>query len=138
MITNEDPEGKETFKEWLIKRDFKDVNIVADELCHYDIISQKNGVKYVFELKKRPIRSDVWNDNIIQQDKYEYLLPMDKDNQKVYIVNLFTDCMYINPLQYDHEEQHKYCQKTNNWDRTRVLKTLISYKHINKHRYEYD
>lgn len=140
METKNDPEGKILFKKWLERRDFKEVNYKYDNLCHFDITACKNNVKYVFELKKRPIKSDLWGDNIIQEDKYNFLLPYDNDsdNQKVYIVNLFTDCMYINPLQAPHECQKKYCQKTNNWNRNKVEKILISYPHQNKFRFEYD
>lgn len=118
-----DPEGKRLFGNFLISKGFYNIQTTT-EFCHWDIEAEYEGQKYYFELKYRSVPSTKYGDAIIQQDKYEAL----KNLPNCYIVNIYPDNkVAVIPIDAEHEEQQHLCQKTNNWDRTRVPKTLISY-----------
>lgn len=136
MIDNiKDPEGKHYFKEWLENHQFSDVILTSNQYSNYDIVAQKDGETYIYELKNRPCYSTAYNDSIIELTKYDSLRSYAGHK---YVVNFFKDCFYIVELEEEHELQTYMCQKTNNWDRTRVKKTLVSYKHKEINKYEYE
>lgn len=118
-----DPEGKCLFANFLINKGFYNIQTTTP-FCRWDIEAEYKKQKYYFELKSRTVPSTAYNDAIIQEDKYEAL----KDIPNCYVVNIYTDNLIaVIPVNAEHVEQHHLCQKTNNWDRTRVPKTLISY-----------
>lgn len=132
-----DSEGKIFFIDKLEKSGFNNVT-TTDQYSYYDIEGEWNGIKYYFELKNRPCESTLYNDSIIEKTKYDNLYQLNKEHNSVFIVNFFTDCYHIHHLLSPHTTQNHYCQKTNNWNRTKVPKTLISYMNTNKTRREYD
>lgn len=129
-----DREGLAYFKRYLLNHNFTNVNITSNTYEAWDIDGTYNGQTYYFELKKRDIDSFQWGDSICEQHKIDAV----PDKNRAYLVNLFTDCITIIPLTADHEVQHKLCQKTHNWDRTKVMKNLLSYKNEDKYRHEYE
>ena len=130
-----DPEGKIWFAGWLENHHYKNVKIIENPYSPYDIEADKDGKHYVYELKARPINSYAWNDSIIELQKFNILKNLGDER---YIVNFFHDCFYIVDLFEDHEFQDHYCQRTNNWNRDKIKKILVSYKHKNENRYEYN
>ena len=130
----DDKEGKTFFSHYLEERGYDYVSIPDAVFCPYDIEAYKDGVRYIFELKNRPITSTKYGDSIIDSGKYTKLSQLDA---KVYVVNFFTDCFHIHKLDSFDEKQNHMCQKTNNWDRTKVPRILISYKNKPTTRYEY-
>lgn len=134
-FNNNDPEGIYWFKEYLERHHFTNINIPDNQYCSFDIEADYRDKHYIFELKNRPCTSTAWNDSIIELSKFNILHHLDGEK---YIVNFFTDCWHIHNLESEHEEQHHFCQKTNNWSRNKVRKILISYKNTNKTRREYD
>ena len=133
-FSTDDIEGKQYFSQYLKHNGYDHISIPDAIFCPYDIEAYKGGVRYIFELKNRPITSTRYGDSIIDSGKYNKLSKLDAD---VYIVNFFTDCFHIHRLDSFDEKQNHMCQKTNNWDRTKVARTLISYKNKSTTRYEY-
>lgn len=129
-----DSEGTNYFKHYLENHNLTNVNITSDPFAAWDIDATYNGNVYYFELKKRDIDSYKWGDSICEQHKVDAV----PDKNRAYLVNLFTDCITIIPLTAEHEVQHKRCQKTNNWDKTKVMKNLLSYKNEDKYRHKYE
>lgn len=129
-----DIEGVEYFKQYLENHSFTDVNITSNPYAAWDIDATYNGQTFFFELKKRDIDSYAWGDSICEQHKIDAV----PDIKRAYLVNLFTDCITIIPFSTPHQIQHKPCQKTNNWDKTKVMKNLLSYKNEDKYRHKYE
>ena len=129
-----DAEGKEYFAQYLTDHQFSDVHITSDTYAAWDVDGTYSGQVYYFELKKRDIDSYQWGDSICEKHKIDAV----PDKKHAYLVNLFTDCLTIIPLTASYEVQHKYCQKTNNWDRRKVIKDLLSFKNEDKYRHPYE
>lgn len=129
-----DPEGKIWFSGWLESKHFTNITISEDQYSPYDISADKDGKHYIFEIKNRPCTSYAYNDNIIELSKFNILHTLAGEK---YIINFFTDCFYISGIDDEHELQSHFCQKTNNWNRNKVRKVLVSYKHneLNKRNY---
>ena len=127
----DDPEGIKLFSKYLIANGFYNIQ-TTPRLCAHDLEADYDGTTYYFELKKRSITSTQWGDSICEQHKID----ASPDPNRTYLVNLFTDCLTIIPVTAEHEVQRKYCQKTNNWDKHKVLKDLLSYP--NKPEYKHD
>lgn len=129
-----DPEGKIWFSGWLESKHFTNITIPEDQYSPYDISADKDGKHYIFEIKNRPCTSYAYNDNIIELSKFNILHTLAGEK---YIINFFTDCFYISGIDDEHELQSHFCQKTNNWNRNKVRKVLVSYKHneLNKRNY---
>lgn len=129
-----DPEGIRWFESYLRKNGF--INIQLPPTCFYpfDLQADKDGTHYYFELKLRPCHSTAFNDSIIELQKYNTLRGYNGEKK---IINFFNDCFYIVDIFDDHEYQTHYAQRTNNWNRDKVKKILVSYKHkeSNKHNY---
>lgn len=130
-----DTEKKLYFKEYLESQGFTNIDIPSDPYCIYDISGTLDNTEYYYELKVRSVTSTQYGDSIIELSKYNNLKGL---QSPVYVVNFFTDCFHIHPLLSEHENQDHYCQKTNNWDRHKIRKVLISYKNTNKSRREYN
>lgn len=128
-----DPEGKEFFKRYLQSNGFEDINTTS-KMAFYDMYAKKDGITYFFELKYRPITSTQWGDSIIESIKYDKLKTL---GDNVYVVNFFTDCFHIHKLDSQYQLQEWMCQKTNNWDRHKVRKVLVSYTNTDKTRRGY-
>lgn len=133
---NHDPERLGLFSDFLANRNFKDITRTS-QFCRWDIESTYNKKKYIFEVKYRPHNHDNrFNDSIIEYDKY---LALKEQPHPAYVVNIFNDgYLTVIPLEAEHELQEKYCQKTNNWERTKVKKTLVSYPNKEKYLYQYE
>lgn len=129
-----DPEGVQWFKGWLERNHYKNIQIPTNPYSPYDIEADKDSKHYIFELKNRPCTSYAFNDSIIELQKFNILRWYDGEIQ---VVNFFYDCFYVNHIMDDHEFQTHYAQRTNNWSRDKVKKILVSYKHKeeNKHNY---
>lgn len=132
MFTYNDPEGKVFFSKYLIGRGFYNIQTTTD-FCSWDLEAEYKGVKYYFELKRRDIISTAWGDSICEQHKIDSC----PDKKHTYLVNFFTDCFTVIPITADHQVQHKYCQKTNNWDRRKVMKDLLSYPNKDEYKHSY-
>lgn len=138
-MKTQDPEGIILFSKFLEGRNFS--NITSTPIYErWDINATYKDKYCYFELKKRPHPHDnKFNDTIIEKNKYEALSLIDSPKTPVYVVNIFNDgYLTVIPLQSPHEEQKTFAQKTNNWDRTRVPKTLISYPNKEKYLYRYE
>ena len=137
-FNNDDPEGIQWFKSYLEKNRYTNINIPTNPYSPYDIEADKDGKHYLFEIKNRNrykiTNSYDWGDTIIDQSKY-IILSTYKD--QVYVVNLFNDCMCIHKLEDEHEFQTHYAQRTNNWNRDKIKKILVSYKHREENKQEY-
>lgn len=130
-----DPEGIQWFKEWLDRKGFTNITIPQNEFSYYDIEADKGDKHYIFELKSRPCTSYAFNDSIIELQKFNILKQFSGEK---YVVNFFTDCFHIHELGSQHEFQDHFAQATNNWNRNKIRKVLVSYKNTNKSRKEYD
>lgn len=138
-MKSQDPEGILLFTNFLKDRNFTDITSTSN-YERWDMNANYKGKYCYFELKKRPHPHDnKYNDTIIEKNKYDALSQIDSLNTPVYVVNIFNDgYLTVIPLQSPHEEQKLFAQKTNNWDRTRVPKTLISYPNEEKYLYRYE
>lgn len=130
-----DPEGIQWFKEYLERNHFKNIEIPTNPYSPYDIEADKDGKHYIFEIKNRPCNSYAWNDSIIELQKFNILKGYSGEK---YVVNFFYDCWYIHDLFEEHEFQTHYAQRTNNWSRDKVKKILVSYKHNESNKHNYD
>lgn len=130
-----DPEGKIWFSGWLESKHFTNITIPEDPHCYYDIEADKGDKHYIFELKSRPCTSYAFNDSIIELQKFNILKQF---NGEKYLVTFFTDCFHIHELGSEHTFQDHFAQATNNWNRNKIRKVLVSYKNTNKTRNEYD
>ena len=141
MDNKKDPERKEFFKVWLEGQGYTDVTIIEWEFSPYDIYAKnKKGEDCVFELKNRAKYSETystdWNDSIIDEKKFNELMNLP---YKAYIVNFFTDIFCIHSIDEEHEIQHQpRCRANMDWDQHIVSKNIVSYKHKEKNKYEYD
>lgn len=133
-FNNDDPEGIQWFKSYLEENRYTNINIPINLYCPYDIEADKDGKHYIFEIKNRPCTSTAFNDTIIELMKFNILKMYDGEK---YVVNFFQDCWYINNLLDEHEFQTHYAQRTNNWNRDKVKKILVSYKHREENKREY-
>ena len=131
----QDKEGTQYFMSYLMKKGFYNVH-VTDQYVPWDIEADWKDNHYYFELKVRPkvALDGKYNDTICEQ----YKLTATPDIHHSYIVNLFTDRMSIIPYTAPYEVQRKLCQKTNRWDRTKVMKNLLSFKNEEKYMYDYE
>ena len=129
-----DPEGIQWFKSYLEENRYTNINIPTNPYSPYDIEADKDGKHYLFEIKNRPCTSTAFNDTIIELMKFNILRGY---NCEKYVVNFFKDCWYINNLLDEHEFQTHYAQRTNNWNRDKVKKILVSYKHKEENKREY-
>lgn len=141
MDNKRDPERKEFFKVWLEGQGYTDVTIIEWEFSPYDIYAKnKNGEDCVFELKNRAKYSEThstdWNDSIIDEKKFNELMNLP---YKAYVVNFFTDLFCIHSIDEEYEIQHQpRCRANMDWDQHIVSKNIVSYKHKEKNKYEYD
>lgn len=133
-FNNDDPEGILWFKSYLEKNRFTDIYIPTNPYSPYDIEADKDGKHYLFELKVRPCTSYAFNDSIIELQKFNILKGYDGEK---YVINFFKDCWYAHELLDEHEFQTHYAQRTNNWNRDKVKKILVSYKHREENKHEY-
>lgn len=132
-----DPEKKEYFVYWLRKNGYENIVTPKDEYCIYDISATKGGKQYIFELKKRTCLSTDYGDTIISMYKYRMLESFHNAGYKVKVVNLFKDCIHIHDWDSPKEFQDHYAQKTNNWNRSKTRKILVSYKNSKDSKYIY-
>lgn len=132
----EDEEGKHLFTRFLRNLKFENVRL-TDQFCRHDIEADFEGRTYYFELKKRPIPHTKYNDTIIDEDKYLALKQIQSD--KVFVVNIFSDgYLTVVPLMDSKTFIPVMAQKTNNWDRTKVPKKLVSYPNKPNYLWQYD
>lgn len=131
---SKDREGLHYFSQYLIGQGFYNIQTTT-QFTPWDLEADWKGHHYYFELKVRPkvALDGKWNDTICEQ----YKLVASPDINHSYIVNLFTDKMSIIPYTAPYEVQHKFCQKTNDWDKTKVMKDLLSFKNEEKYLHEY-
>lgn len=129
----DDIEGTKFFSKYLIKNGFYNIQTTA-EFCGHDLEADYKGKTYYFELKRRDISADTWGDSICEQHKIDST----PDPNRTYLVNFFTDCFTIIPITAQHETQSKMCQKTNNWNRKKVLKNLLCYPNKKEYRHNYE
>lgn len=131
---NNDPEGKKYFSKYLISRGYYNIQTTT-ELASWDLEADYENKHYYFELKVRPkvALDGTYNDTICELHKIEAT----PDVKHSYIVNLFFDKMSIIPMTEHYEVQHKMCQKTNNWDKRKVMKDLCSFHNDEKYLYDY-
>ena len=129
-----DREGILYFSRYLINKGFYNIQTTT-AFTPWDLEADYNGQHYYFELKVRPkvALDGKYNDTICEKHK----LDTTPDINHSYIVNLFTDKMSIIPYTAPYEVQHKKCQKTNDWDRTKVVKDLLSFKNEEKYLHDY-
>lgn len=130
-----DEEGKKFFANYLISNGFHDVTTTLP-FTEWDLEATKDDIVYYFELKVRPKPAidGKWNDSICEQNKLDTV----PDLHHAYLVNFFTDCFTVIPMKAEHTVQHKPCQKTNNWNRKKVMKDLLSYPNLEKYKHKYE
>ena len=135
MNFENDKEGIKFFSNYLIKKGFYNIQTTTT-FTSWDLEAEKDGIVYYFELKVRPkvALDGKWNDSICEQNKLEHTPSIEHS----YLVNLFTDCFTIIPYTAQHKVQKKYCRKTTNWNRTPVLKNLLSYPNLPKYIRQYE
>lgn len=131
----DDSASKDYFMNYLRKKGYTNVKESCKN-CAYDVSAEKDGVTYYFELKLRPkvALDGIYNDTICEQNKLDRM----PDLQHSYIVNLFDDCFSCFPFMHPHKIQHKLCQKTNDGDRTKMLKYICSYRNDENHLFNYE
>lgn len=133
----DDPEKKGYFEWWLMQNGYKNIATPKDEYNIYDISAEKDGETYIFELKNRDCKSTDFGDTIIELPKYNMLKVFSNTGYKVKIVNFFEDCIHIHDHLSPHTFEDHYAQKTNNWCRDKIKKTLVSYKNTPDSLYPY-
>lgn len=136
MQYHNDKHDKEWFLNILKESNYTTNSIsTTDEFCHWDIeATNKNGITYTFELKNRTdIDSHKYNDNIFETTK----LDASNDLSRSFLVSLFKDCYVVHRLDEPHTITTMKCQRTNNWDKTRILKTIVHYTTDDNHRHPY-
>ena len=130
-----DKEGLRYFSHYLISQGFYNIQTTLPYTA-WDLEADWKGQHFYFELKVRPkvALDGIYNDTICEQ----YKLVATPDINHSYIVNLFTDKMSIIPYTAPYEVQYKLCQKTNNWNRNKVMKTILSFRNEEKYLYDYE
>lgn len=131
----QDVEGTQYFIQYLRNKGFQNIQ-TTDQYAAWDIEADWNNHRYYFELKVRPRAAidGTYDDTICEQ----YKLIATPDINRSYVVNLFIDKMSIIPYTAPYTIQRKFCQKTNCWDRTKVMKNLVSYKNEEKYLHDYE
>lgn len=130
-----DKEGLRYFSHYLISQGFYNIQTTLPYTA-WDLEADWKGQHFYFELKVRPkvALDGIYNDTICEQ----YKLVATPDINHSYIVNLFADKMSIIPYTAPYEVQYKLCQKTNNWNRNKVMKTILSFRNEEKYLYDYE
>ena len=130
-----DKAGLRSFSHYLISQGFYNIQTTLPYTA-WDLEADWKGQHFYFELKVRPkvALDGTYNDTICEQ----YKLVATPDINHSYIVNLFTDKMSIIPYTAPYEVQYKLCQKTNNWNRNKVMKTILSFRNEEKYLYDYE
>lgn len=124
-----DDKSKELFAKALkhIGHTVKDCDtIVQKGVKRPDLTSEKNGVKYCFELKQRYFDSDKFNDIMISDDKL--WMVKQYQSEKVYFVFFYTDGVgYLLDANTKPDEVRKVYAKatTRFWDQRMVAKNFL-------------
>lgn len=130
----QDPEGTKYLAKFLASKGFTNVNDMHGQYKDWDIEADWKGITYYFECKMRKHDADRFGDSICEPVKLTKVPVV----SHAYLVNFFTDCFTIIPMTAQHKELHQLCQKTELWDRTKKMKTLLSYDNLPKYRHQYE
>lgn len=108
-----------------------------DRYTHWDIEAEKDGKKYVFELKNRDFSSSVYGDVVINLDKYNYLK---NSGFKAVLVTFFEDCWVMIDLEvpYDEEITRIAPRQTRFSDHRLIEKKMVSWTLKGKKVLSYD
>lgn len=129
-----DVEGTKYLAAYLTKKGFTNVKDMHDKHEEWDIEADWQGTTYTFECKMRKWDSEKWGDSICEPEKIDKC----PNPNHAYLVNFFTDCFTIIPFTAEHEVQHKMCQRSELWNRTKRMKYLLSYPNLPKYKHEYE
>lgn len=134
-----DVPARELLCRWLESKGYVDVK-QTDKFCHWDVEATHPGTKirYLIELKGRTFASDKYGDTIIEQRKYDFLLPYNTDNEFVFVCNIFTDNkLTLIPLETAHTIVKKVASRTTYFKcHTPEMKTFVSYKNTPENTYD--
>lgn len=134
-----DLENKILFTRYLEKRGFKVIE-PNNPMQYFDLIGIKDGIHYVFELKRRWFDSTQYGDTIVELNKITKLKQLDfEKGTKSYVVNLFKDCFHIHSIDEMVDIQvHQSPKSTYLENNTPIIKLFVSYKNTDKSRREYE
>lgn len=115
-----------------------DCTQVEDKYCYYDIQAEYNNKKCRFELKRRDLESDTYNDSVIEYSKYKEFVEDIINGQiyKGYVVSFFNNIYTIDDICSEHTLSIKQAAKTTEFDQhAKVNKTFVHYKQQKKFQY---
>ena len=133
-----DPEGKLFLKQYLENKGYK-VDIPTNPYSCFDLVASKNGKAFVFELKMRNCDSRKYGDSIVELDKIKNLKLLDfEKGTKSYIVNFFSDCFHVHPIDTFCDIQVHKARKTTQFENQEwTTKFYCSYRNGDKSRVDY-
>lgn len=110
----------------------------VNQYSYYDIQAKWGKKKVRFELKRRDLESDTYNDSVIEYYKYNEFVK-DITNgviDKGYVVSFFNDLYTIDDIFNEHTLSIKQANKTTEFDQNeKVNKVFVHYQQEKKFEY---
>lgn len=110
----------------------------VDQYSYYDIQAKWGKKKVRFELKRRDLESDTYNDSVIEYFKYQEFVKDITNGQidKGYVVSFFNDIYTIDDICSEHTLSIKQAAKTTEFDQNyKINKTFVHYQQQKKFQY---
>lgn len=110
----------------------------VNQYSYYDIQAKWGKKKVRFELKRRDLESDTYNDSVIEYSKYKEFVEDITNGQidRGYVVSFFNDIYTIDNICSEHTLSIKQSPKTTEFDqKTKINKTFVHYKQQTKFQY---
>lgn len=110
----------------------------VDQYSYYDIQAKWGKKKVRFELKRRDLESDTYNDSVIEYFKYQEFVKDITNGQidKGYVVSFFNNLYTIDDICSEHTLSIKQAAKTTEFDQNyKINKTFVHYKQQKKFQY---
>lgn len=111
-----DKKSKELFSKFLREHQYTDIKD-TDEISQYytfDILANRDGKKYAFELKDRNCKSTSYGDILCEKHKYDVAVNKINSGEydAVFVVNFYTDGVFAICHIYLGKEKLMFCPKT--------------------------
>lgn len=110
----------------------------VNQYSYYDVQAKWGKKKVRFELKRRDLESDTYNDSVIEYFKYQEFVKDITNGQidKGYVVSFFNNLYTIDDICSEHMISIKQSPKTTEFEQhTKVNKTFVHYKQQKKFQY---
>lgn len=114
-----------------------------DQYSYYDIDAEYMGKKFRFELKRRDMMSNRYNDSVIETHKYKKFVKGKENNDYDFgfLVSFFWDCFTVSPIKKSNiiGIKHTVGSRTTDFDDQQIInKEFVRFNQNIKRDYDYD